>query len=114
MPSTPLLSLVPSRVQHRAGALSAYDMLLRLEKSILADIGSPANKNAREEADRSLLYCRIVGHFFHHVPSDAGLAHIVREVSSMAGDKQKLLDLGKLYYDHALRVFRSAKGQTPA
>ncbi|KIL56250.1 hypothetical protein M378DRAFT_164049 [Amanita muscaria Koide BX008] len=66
------------------------------------------------QADCSLMYCRIVGHFFHHALSDAELAHLVREVSSTAGDKQKLLDLGNLYYKHALLFFRFAKGRTPA
>ncbi|KIL65195.1 hypothetical protein M378DRAFT_24205 [Amanita muscaria Koide BX008] len=115
MPSTPLPSLVPSNVQHMAGGVNAYNMLLRLEKTILADIDdSAAKKSRREEAERSLMYCRIVGHFFHHVPTDTGLSHLVREVSSTAGDKQQLLDLGKLYYNHALRVFRTAKARTPA
>ena len=31
------------------------------------------------------MYCRIVGHFFHHVPSDKGLANLVREVNSTGG-----------------------------
>lgn len=50
------------------------------------------------------MYCRIVGHFFHHVPSNKGLANLVREVNSTGGDRQKLLDLRKLYYDHAFRI----------
>ncbi|KIL65193.1 hypothetical protein M378DRAFT_546547 [Amanita muscaria Koide BX008] len=111
---TPLPSELHLRVQHRAGAVSAYQMLFRLEKTVLDDIDSAATKSERENTERSLMYCRIVGHFFHHVPTDEGLSHLVREVASTGGDKQKLLDLGKLYYNHALRVFRAAKGRTPA
>ena len=88
MPGTALPPLVPQRVQHRADVVSAYNMLLRLETTILA-----------EDEDVDLMYCRIVGHFFHHVPSDRGLTNLVREVSSTGGDRQNLLDIGKQYYD---------------
>ena len=127
MPGTPLPPLVAQHVQHRAGAISAYNMLRRLETTILAENEMTKGKGKR---DVDLMYCRIVGHFFHCVPSDFGFVNLVKEVSSTGGDRQKLLDLGKLYYDHAFRVceftqysvhslcfdkisVRSAKGRTP-
>ena len=58
----------------------------------------------KRRRDVDLMHCRIVGHFFHHVPGDRGLANLVREVNSTGGDPQKLLDLGKLYDDLSFRV----------
>ena len=105
MPGTSLPRLVPRRVQDRAAIVSAYNMLLRLEATILAenDRARGATKG-RSKREVDLMYCRIVGHFFHHVPSDRGLSNLVKEVSGTSGDRQQLLDLGKLYYDHALRL----------
>jgi hypothetical protein len=69
-------------------------MLLKLEKAILADMGSSEDRSEVKD----LMYCRIVGHFFHHAPSDAGLQNLIQEVSSAHGDMQKVLDIGKLFY----------------
>jgi hypothetical protein len=104
MPGTPLPPLVPQSVQHRPGAVGAYNMLLRLETTILAENDHATSRVVTGKKDVDLMYCRIVGHFFHCVPSDFGLANLVKEVGSTSGDRQKLLDLGKLYYDHAFRV----------
>ncbi|KAK2462469.1 hypothetical protein APHAL10511_005439 [Amanita phalloides] len=114
MPGTSLPPLVPQRVQDRAAVVSAYNMLQRLENTILAENNrASVVTRGKNKRDVDLMYCRIIGHFFHHVPSDRGLVNLVREVTSTSGDRQKLLDLGKLYYDHAFRLFRSAKGRTP-
>ncbi|KAK2466535.1 hypothetical protein APHAL10511_001397 [Amanita phalloides] len=101
MPGTSLPPLVPQRVQDRLDVVSAYNMLRRLETTILAEIDHATSSVV---TDVDLMYCRIVGHFFHHVPSDRGLGNLVREVGSTNGDRQKLLDVGKLYYDHAFRL----------
>lgn len=73
-------------------------MLLGLEKAILADIGSV--KEDQSEV-KDLMYC---GHFFHNAPSDAGLLNLIQEVNSAYGDRQKVLDIGKLFYQHTLCV----------
>ncbi|KAF8326943.1 hypothetical protein F5887DRAFT_1084106 [Amanita rubescens] len=110
MPGTPLPLLLPQPLQDRASVVSAYNMLRRLEATILAENDHVTSN--RRDVDL-IMHCRIVGHFFHHVPGDRGLANLVREVNSTCGDRQKLLDLGKLYYD-GFRLFRSAKGcRTP-
>ena len=106
MPGTSLPSSVPQRVQHIAAVVSAYNMLQQLETTILAENDHATITvvtRGKSKRDVDLMYCRIVGHFFHHVPSDRGLHNLVREVSSTGGDQQKLLDLGKLYYD-AIRL----------
>lgn len=106
MPGTSLPPLVPQRVQHVPAVVSAYNMLQQLETIILAENGHAtirAVTRGKSKRDVDLMCCRIVGHFFHHVPSDRGLYNLVREVSSTGGDRQKLLDLGRLYYDHAFR-----------
>ena len=106
MPGTSLPPSVPQRVQHIAAVVSAYNMLQQLETTILAENDHATITvvtRGKSKRDVDLMYCRIVGHFFHHVPSDRGLHNLVREVSSTGGDQQKLLDLGKLYYD-AIRL----------
>ncbi|KAM6503693.1 hypothetical protein JOM56_000636 [Amanita muscaria] len=109
MPGTALPASVPQRIQSKP-AVNAYNMLLELEKAILADMGSA--KEDRSEV-KDLMYCRIVGHFFHHAPSDAGLQNLIQEVSSAYGDRQKVLDIGKLFYQYTLCVFGSAEDWTP-
>ncbi|KAF8346379.1 hypothetical protein F5887DRAFT_883702 [Amanita rubescens] len=69
-------------------------------------------KEDRSEV-KDLMYCRIVGHFFHHAPSDAGLQNLIQEVSSAYGDRQKVLDIGKLFYQYILCVFGSAEDWAP-
>ena len=104
MPGTPLLPLVPQHVQHRPGAAGAYDMLLRLETTILAENDHTTSRvvtGDKGKRDVDLTYCRIVGNLFHCVPSDFGLANLVKEVGSTGGDR---LDLGKLYDDLSFRV----------
>ena len=91
-PQSPLPPLVSQRVQDGAAAASAYNMLRRLETTILAE-NDHATSSKR---DVDLMYCRIVGHFFHHVPGDWGLVNLVKDVRSTGGDRQGLLDLGRL------------------
>ena len=78
MPGTALPASVPQRIQSKP-TLNAYSMLFGLEKAILADMGS-----AREDRSevKDLMYCRIVGHFFHHAPSDVGLQNLIQQVIS--------------------------------
>jgi hypothetical protein len=104
MPGTSLPPLVPERLQHRTVVVSAYNMLLRLEATILAENDHTTNRVGKSKGDVDLMYCRIIGHFFHHVPSDRGLSNLVREAGSTGENRQKLLDLGKLYYDHTFRL----------
>ena len=100
MPGTALPASVPQRIQSQP-AVNAYNILLGLEKAILADMSS--DKEDRSEA-KDLMYCRIVGHFFHHAPSDAGLQNLIQEVNLAYGDRKKVLDIGKLFYQYTLCV----------
>jgi hypothetical protein len=100
MPGTALPASAPQRIQSKP-AVNAYNILLGLENAIMADMGSA--KEDRSEV-KNLMYCRIVGHFFHHAPSDAGLQNIIQEVISAYGDRQKVLDIGKLFYQYTLCV----------
>ncbi|KAJ3511318.1 hypothetical protein NLJ89_g4167 [Agrocybe chaxingu] len=104
----------PERVQHVAHVYSAYNILLRLEGAILGELESAQSKQANKTAKQNLMYCRIVGHFFHHVPTDGGLEDLVREVSSTGGNDVQLLAIGQLYFEHFLRFVRSTKSRTPA
>lgn len=102
MPETPLPSpsSVPYRVQQRESYLTAYNLLLRLEGTILVEIKHATVTKDKSQREDDLMYCRIVGHFFHHVASYTGLSNLVLEVSST--DRLKFLGIGKLCYDHAL------------
>ena len=87
--------------------LSAHNIIQLLETTILAEnnhMTSRVMMRGKSKGGIDLMYCHIVGHFFHHVLSDRGLHNLIREVSSTGGNQQKLLDLGKLYYDNTFRL----------
>ncbi|KAN0082802.1 hypothetical protein V8E55_008597 [Tylopilus felleus] len=87
MPETPLPSpsSVPYRVQQRESYLTAYNMLLRLEGTILVEIKHATVTKDKSQREDDLMYCRIVGHFFHHVASYTGLSNLVLEFDLQRG-----------------------------
>lgn len=52
---------------------------------------------------RNLIYCRIIGHIFHHYPTDRALSVIVSEVLSCQ-NREDFLSLGQMYYSYLVRV----------
>ena len=107
MPSTSLPPSVPQCIQHIAAVISAYNMLQQLETTILVENDHATTRvvmRGKSKRDIDLMYCHIIGHFFHHIPSDRGLCNLIREVSSTGGDWQELLNLRKLYYHHTFRL----------
>ena len=65
-------------------------MLRQLETTILVENNHAtirAVMRGKSKRDVDLMYCHIIGHFFHHVPSDRGLHNLVREVSSTGGNQ---------------------------
>lgn len=79
---------------------------LRLEKSLqqAADKG--------EDVGKSMINIRILGYLIHFVPTDQGLKTVVEEISSCKDDFA-LLNVGKMYYDHYIRAFRTNRGHIP-
>jgi len=102
---TSLPSEVPKRLRNVAHVVSAYNICLRLEKSLQAiDQG--------EDVGQNMINIRILGYLIHFVPTDQGLRTVVQEISSCKDDSA-LLAVGKMYYDHYIRAFRANKGRIP-
>ena len=96
---TSLPSQVPPRLRDIAHVVSAYNICLRLEKSLQ----DAANKGEDREVGKKLIYIRIMGYLIHHVPTDRGLKTVVLEISSSENDSD-LLQIGKMYFDHYIRA----------
>jgi hypothetical protein len=94
---TSLPAKVPERLRNRAHIVSAYDICLRLEKSLqqATDKG--------EDVGKSMINIRILGYLIHFVPTDQGLKTVVDEITSCKDDFA-LLNVGKMYYDHYIRA----------
>ncbi|KXN81616.1 hypothetical protein AN958_04110 [Leucoagaricus sp. SymC.cos] len=103
---TSLPPRVHQRLQDVAHVVSAYDICLRLEKSLQL----AANKG--DDVGNNLIFIRILGYLIHYAPTDQGLKTVVEEISSCIDDSALLL-FGKMYYDHYIRAFRANKGRIP-
>ncbi|KAJ2922052.1 hypothetical protein H1R20_g15045, partial [Candolleomyces eurysporus] len=60
-----------------------------------------------------MIACRILGNLIHLAPTDEARSVVVRDILSAGGDSEKMLDSGKRYFEHLLRIFKSNKGQVP-
>jgi hypothetical protein len=98
MTSLPLR--VPKRLQDSPDVVNAYDICLRLEKSVQLAV------DKGDDVGNKQIYIRIIGYLIHYVPTDQALKHVVEEISSYADDSA-LLDVGKRYYDHFIRMCTS-------
>ncbi|GBE88143.1 hypothetical protein SCP_1203730 [Sparassis crispa] len=85
---------------------SAYQICLRLEEEIEAD-ASPA-QNSKEQ----MIFCRILGYLLCYGPNIGARVAVYKQIISCK-DKKALVQLGKMYFDHYVRAFRSNKGPTP-
>ena len=85
--------LVPSRLRHLAHVVSAYNICLRLEKSLQNAI------DKGEDVGQDIIIIQILGYLVHFVPTDRGLKKVVQEISSCE-DEFTLFAVGKMYYDH--------------
>jgi len=94
---TSLPSEVPNRLRHIANVVSAYNICLRLEKSLQSAV------DRGEDIGDNLIFVRIPGYLIHYVPTDRGLKNVVQEISSCIDDSA-LLNVGKMYYDHYIRA----------
>ena len=90
---TSLLLEVPKRFQDILDIVTAYDIYLRLEKSLQLAV------NKGDDFGNKLIYVRILGYLIHYVPTDQRLENIVKEITSSVDDSA-LLNVGKIYYDH--------------
>ena len=89
---TSLPPKVPQRLQDNAHVVSAYNICLRLEQSVVSG----------DNVGNDIIYIRILGYLIHYV-SDQGLKTVVVEIISAKTDRA-LLDVGRMYYDHYIRA----------
>ncbi|KAI5993318.1 hypothetical protein EDD15DRAFT_2439690, partial [Pisolithus albus] len=61
---------------------------------------------------KALIHCRILGYLIRHFPSD-NIGPFVREIVTISGKHQALLDLGERFYVYFVKLFTSRKGRTP-
>lgn len=82
---------------------SAYKFVLILESDILRN-----DDGNVEQKKQNLMYCRIIGYLLkqlNYPPTQhLALKSICREIFKCQGDQNKLLDLGKWYFDHFIRA----------
>jgi hypothetical protein len=88
---------VPLRHRNNPHVVSAYNICLRLEKSLQEDV------NEGKDIGRNMVYVRIMGYLIHHVPTDRGLKTVFDEIIS-SKTNSALLDLGMSYYNHYIRA----------
>ncbi|KAH7908572.1 hypothetical protein BJ138DRAFT_1157359 [Hygrophoropsis aurantiaca] len=99
---------------------STYEICLRLEKRIQADINAVDTdaRNRQDDLERDIIFCRILGYLLHHAPTLRALHTVSKGIVSCSEDRTSLVRLGKVYYDHLLRAFRLNRGnwqtQTPS
>jgi len=94
---TSLLPEVPLRLQHISHAVDAYNVCLRLEKSLQQAI------DRGEVVGKNLIYIRILGYLVHYAPNDQALNTVLTEIVSCPKDSD-LLDVGRVYFDHYIRA----------
>ena len=96
---TPLPELSP-RLQNSPSILGAYPQILNLERN------EQAAKIRDPSADRKkrLMYARIVGYLILEGPSDQARVTVALEVNACNGDEEKMLGIGRLYFDHYIRA----------
>jgi hypothetical protein len=88
---------LPLRLQYIPHVVSAYNICLRLEKSLQEDA------DEGRDVGINMVYIRILGYLIHHVHTDQGLKTVVYEIVS-AKDNSALLELGMSYYNHYIRA----------
>ncbi|KAI6030005.1 hypothetical protein EDC04DRAFT_2572635 [Pisolithus marmoratus] len=103
----PALPPTLERYRDRPFVLDAYNICLRLQESIQRKIDSG------KDMKKDMMYCRILGYLFHHFPAPEVNDNFVLEIKSSAFEEEKLLDLGKHFYEHFIKMFMSNKGRTP-
>ena len=94
-----LTGQLPQALQQRPNAKSAYDICRNLEGLIQNEL----DLNKTKDLERSMVKCRVLVSLLCSLPLNANWSPIVREIHSCSGDRQKLLQLGKMYLDYFIR-----------
>ncbi|KAI5992157.1 hypothetical protein EDD15DRAFT_2168442 [Pisolithus albus] len=110
MPALPPVAELPHWIQGHPQSrkiVCAYNVCLGLESWVQREAGFRG-----KQKDEALIKCRILGYLFHHFPS-YDIGPFVREVVTMGGRHEALLDLGELFYVYFIKLFMFNKGDTP-
>jgi hypothetical protein len=91
---------ISKRLRDIPEIICAYNICLRLENTLQLAV------DKGEDVGKKLIYIRILGYLMHHSPTDQGVASVVKEIVSSAHNSD-LLDVGKWYFDHFIRVCTS-------
>ncbi|KAI5999983.1 hypothetical protein EDD15DRAFT_2362514 [Pisolithus albus] len=111
MPALPPVAELPRWIQQHPRSheiISAYNVCLELQSWIKYQAGFHG-----KEKEKALIQCRILGYLFHHFPSRE-IKSFVKEIVTISGQYEKLLELGEHYYVYFVKIFMSNKGPTPA
>ncbi|KAJ8597921.1 hypothetical protein M405DRAFT_779056 [Rhizopogon salebrosus TDB-379] len=87
---------------------NAYDVCLVFESR-----ASEAS-DTRGHKPSELVCARLLGYMLIHAPVDTGRDYLAKAILSCTDDDDGLKRLGKFYFDHFIRLFKSAKGPTPS
>jgi hypothetical protein len=95
---TPLPEL-PPRLHNSSSILGAYPQILNLEINEQATY-------SRDPSDRGkrLMYARILGYLILQGPSDLARVTVALEVNACNGEEEKMLAVGRFYFDHYIRA----------
>jgi len=95
----PLPPTIPESLNTSPHILLAYSRLLRLEKAYYSH-------SNREVCEKKLVHTRILGYLIREGPSTKAKERVAQEVNSSQKDDD-MDELGKMYYDHFIRVCES-------
>ena len=91
---------LPPRYHNSPSIFGAYPQILKLERSEQAAYScNPSNKQCKR-----LVYIRILGYLILEGPSDLARVTVALEVNACSGNEEKMLDIGRLYFDHFIRA----------
>jgi len=96
---TPLPEL-PRRYYNSPSIFGAYPQILSLERNEQAAY----SRDGTESQRKRLMYARIVGYLILEGPSDQARVAVALEVICCNNEEEKLLAVGKHYFDHFLRA----------
>ncbi|TFK32193.1 hypothetical protein BDQ12DRAFT_692868 [Crucibulum laeve] len=102
---TSLPTELPQSVQCIANIVSAYNICLRLEKSLQEDIDNG------KDVGLDMICSRVLGYLILFAQGYEGLKIIVHQIHTCANDTPKLLAVGKLYFDDYIWAFRANRSR---
>ena len=96
---TPLPEL-PLSLHNSATIFGAYPQILDLERNEQAAY----RRDPSDDRKKRLIYTRILGYLIIAGPSAKASVAVALEVNACSGEEEKLLAIGRLYFDHYIRA----------